>query len=167
MPLQTSQIPCSPNSWLLLYSVWDPGTALYTDKLESLQDFATKCIIMKQLHTPYDDCLRLLYLPWLSIRCMRHKLSLCYRIVTSRSIVSSGSFFYTLPVSSPAPQLYHLALKLLLYSKVFGYYSCLTNLTMEFYECNVAWKRFMQWDWYLRKALLASHKRFYKHYILA
>lgn len=41
MPLSTSQIPCSPNPWLLLYSVWDPSTALYTDKLESLQDFAT------------------------------------------------------------------------------------------------------------------------------
>ena len=93
MPLSTSQIPCSPNLWLYCSSVWDPSTALYTDKLESVQDFATKLIVMKQWHTPYDDRLRLLYLPWLSIRYTRHKLSLCYRIVTSRSIVSSGSFF--------------------------------------------------------------------------
>ena len=103
MPLSTSQIPCSPNPWLYCSSVWDPSTALYTDKLESVQDFATKLIIMKQWHTPYNDRLRLLYLPRLSICCTRHKLSLCYRIVTSRSIISSGSF-HTPPVSSPAPQ---------------------------------------------------------------
>ena len=72
-------------------SVSDPTSALYTDKLESVRDFATK-VIMKQWNTPYDDCLRLLNLPHLSTRRTRQKLSLFYRIVTGRSIIPPRLF---------------------------------------------------------------------------
>ena len=72
-------------------SVWDPSSALYTDKLESVQDFATK-VITKQWNTPYNDCLRLLNLPRLSTHHMRQKLSLCYRIVTGQSIIPPRFF---------------------------------------------------------------------------
>ena len=77
-------------------SIWDPSSALFT-----VQDFATK-VITKQWNTPYDDHLRLLNLPGLSTRRTRQKLSLCYRIVTGRSIIPPRFF-----TPHPCPHLCH------------------------------------------------------------
>ena len=92
--LPTLQLDCCS-------SVWDPSSALYTEKFESVQDFATK-VITKQWNTSSNDRLRLLNLPRLSTRRTRQKLSLCYRIVTGRSITPPRFF-----TPHPCPHLCH------------------------------------------------------------
>ena len=77
--------------------VWDPSYVLHTDKLESVQHFATK-IITQQWNSRYDDRLKLLKLSRLSTLRKRQKMSLCYRIVTGRSFIPSSFFLYTTPV---------------------------------------------------------------------
>ena len=87
----------SPNKTLILpfldycSCVWDSNYVLYTDKLESVQDFATK-VITQQWNSCYDDQLKLLILPRLSTSRKRQKLSLCYRIVTGQSIIPPSFF---------------------------------------------------------------------------
>ena len=81
--------------------VWDPNYTLYIDKLESVQKFATK-VILRDWNSCYNDRMKLLYLPLLSIRCKRQKLSLCYRIVTGRSIIPPSLF-----TPHPCPSLRH------------------------------------------------------------
>ena len=71
--------------------VWDSNYVLYTDKLESVQDFATK-VITQQWNSCYDDQLKLLILARLSTSRKRQKLSLCYRIVTGQSIIPPSFF---------------------------------------------------------------------------
>ena len=55
--------------------VWDPNYTLYIDKLESVQRFATK-VILRDWNSCYNDQMKLLNLPLLSIRRKRQKLSL-------------------------------------------------------------------------------------------
>ena len=75
-------------------SVWDPSSALYTDKLESVQDFATK-VITNQWNTPYDDRLRLLNLPRLSTRRMRQKFSSATELWQANPLYFLGSLHPT------------------------------------------------------------------------
>ena len=78
--------------------VWDPNYTLYIDKLESVQKFATK-VILRDWNSCYNDRMKVLNLPLLSIRRKKQKLSLCYRIVNGRSIIPP-SLFTSHPYSS-------------------------------------------------------------------
>ena len=64
--------------------VWGLNTALFKDKLESVQEFATE-VITKQWHSHYNDCLRLLELP-----AARHKT-----LLLLQKCLSKKSFLFT------------------------------------------------------------------------
>ena len=82
--------------------VWDPNYTLYIDKLESVQKFATK-VILRDWNSCYNNRMKLLNLPLLSIWRKRQKLSLRYTIVTGRSIIPPSLF-----TPHPCPSLRHV-----------------------------------------------------------
>ena len=81
--------------------VWDPHFATHENKLESVQALAAK-IATKQWNSNYNDLLKLLSWPRLSIRRKKQKVSLCHRIISGHSIIPP-SFFSP----HPSPHLRH------------------------------------------------------------
>ena len=105
--------PCQPNFTYPLFSqsltivpvVELQHSTLYRQGLNLCRILPQ--VITKQWHSHFDDYRKLLNLPQMS-HFKRQKLSLCYRIVTSESIIPPNDF-----MSHPCPHLrhnYHLPL---------------------------------------------------------
>jgi len=89
MPHPDLQVSCFPNPIDYCSCVGTPTMPSTLTSSNLCTRFATK-VITRQWNSHCDDCLKLLNLPRLSTHHKSQKLSLCYRIVSSHSIIPSS-----------------------------------------------------------------------------